>query len=159
MSDENSLCLLAYTSVASHHMTHDELINLLSQARDNNSHTHITGMLLYMEGCFFQVIEGQRDLLEALFDKISKDKRHHHVMKLIIEPINERSFANWTMGFQHVTPEELANVTGITDFLDRSNHGFDAMESSRARKLIEQYREGRWFRNDLTQYKMVNMGG
>lgn len=158
MLEEDDLYLLAYTSVASHHMTHEELIHLLSQSRDNNSHDDITGMLLYMEGCFFQVLEGQREQLEALFEKISHDARHHHVMKLIIEPIEERSFAHWTMGFQHVTPEELASVTGITDFLDRENHGFDAMPANRARRLIEQYREGRWFRKDLTQYRMINMG-
>ena len=158
MYEDDPLYLLAYTSVASHHMTHEELIALLAQSRDNNSHTEITGMLLYMEGCFFQVLEGQRELLEPLFEKISHDPRHHHVMKLIVEPIEERSFANWTMGFQHVTPEELASVTGITDFLDRANHGFDSMAANRARRLIEQYREGRWFRKDLTQYKMINVG-
>jgi len=50
MANDTQLSLLAYTSVASHHMSHQELIDLLIQARDNNSHTDITGMLLYMEG-------------------------------------------------------------------------------------------------------------
>lgn len=156
--ESQKLSLLAYTSIASHHMSHDELIALLAQSRNNNLHTDITGMLLYMEGCFFQVLEGEADQLERLFDKISKDPRHHDVMKLILEPIEERCFSNWTMGFQHITKEELSSITGLTDFLDRDNSGFVGMETSRARKLIEHFREGRWFRKDLTQYKRISMG-
>lgn len=156
--ESQKLSLLAYTSIASHHMTHEELLTLLSQSRKNNLPTDITGMLLYMEGCFFQVLEGQLDQLEVLYEKITKDPRHHDVMKLIVEPIDTRGFSNWTMGFQHITKEELSSITGLTDFLDRDNNGFAGMESSRARQLIEFFREGRWFRKDLTQYKRINMG-
>ena len=156
--ESQKLSLLAYTSIASHHMTHEELLTLLSQCRKNNLPTDITGMLLYMEGCFFQVLEGEPDQLEALYNKIAKDPRHHDVMKLILEPIDARCFSNWSMGFQYITKEELTSITGLTDFLDRDSDGFAGMESSRARKLIEFFREGRWFRKDLTQYKRINMG-
>jgi Sensors of blue-light using FAD len=156
--ESQKLSLLAYTSIASHHMTHEELLTLLSQSRKNNLPTDITGMLLYMEGCFFQVLEGEADQLEKLFDKISKDPRHHDLMKLILEPIETRSFINWSMGFQHITKEELTSITGLTDFLDRENNGFEGLEITRARKLIEFFREGRWFRKDLTQYKRISMG-
>jgi hypothetical protein len=156
--ESQKLSLLAYTSIASHHMTHEELLTLLSQCRKNNLPTAITGMLLYMEGCFFQVLEGEPDQLVALYDKIAKDPRHHDVMKLILEPIEARCFSNWSMGFQHITKEELSSITGLTDFLDRDSNGFAGIESSRAWKLIEFFREGRWFRKDLTQYKRINMG-
>lgn len=156
--ESQKLCLLAYTSIASHHMDHDELLALLAQSRKNNFHTDITGMLLYMEGCFFQVIEGQPNQLEMLFEKIAKDPRHHDVMKLILEPIEARCFNNWSMGFQQITKEDLNSITGLTDFLDRENNGFEGMEITRALQLIEFFREGRWFRKDLTQYKRISMG-
>lgn len=156
--ESQKLSLLAYTSIASHHMAHEELFALLTQSRNNNLHTDITGMLLYMEGCFFQVLEGQANQLEMLFEKIAKDPRHHDVMKLILEPIEARCFNNWTMGFQHITKEELSSISGLTDFLDRENNGFEGMEITRARQLIEFFREGRWFRKDLTQYKRISMG-
>ena len=157
--ESQKLFLLAYTSIASHHMTHEELLALLAQSRKNNLHTDITGMLLYMEGCFFQVIEGEPEQLERLFDKIAKDHRHHDVMKLILEPVEARCFENWTMGFQHITEDELNSIVGLTDFLDRDNGGFNGMETSRARQLIDFFREGRWFRKDSTQYKRINIGG
>lgn len=158
MMESQKLFLLAYTSIASHHMTHEELLSLLSQSRKNNLPTEITGMLLYMEGCFFQVLEGEADPLEKLYEKIAKDPRHHDVMKLILEPIETRCFSHWSMGFQHITREELSSISGLTDFLDRENNGFEGMESTRARQLIEFFREGRWFRKDLTQYKRISMG-
>jgi hypothetical protein len=40
-------------------MAHEELLTLLAQSRKNNLPTDITGMLMYMEGCFFQVLEGE----------------------------------------------------------------------------------------------------
>ena len=52
------LILLAYTSVAAHPMTHDELLSRLNSARTSNQRHGITGMLLYMDNCFFQVLEG-----------------------------------------------------------------------------------------------------
>lgn len=46
MADNQELTLLAYTSVASHEMTHTELIALLEKARENNKTREVTGMLL-----------------------------------------------------------------------------------------------------------------
>ena len=155
MQSDSQLMMLSYTSIASHLMSHEELINLLSQARANNSQRNITGMLLYMEGCFFQVLEGERDVLDALYLKIAKDKRHHHVMKLIEEPIEDRGFSDWRMGYQHVTREELAHITGLTDFLDQEHPGFEGMHSERAKTLITAFRQGRWQTRNTHQYHYV----
>lgn len=152
------LSLLAYTSIACHHMTHNELIALLNNCKEKNQARHISGMLLYMEGCFFQVLEGNRDVIEQLFEKIAKDDRHHHVIKLIAEPIKARAFGNWTMGFQNITPHELASITGLTDFLVRDSKGFDSIESKRARQLIEAFKNHKWHRPDLTQIQRISLG-
>lgn len=152
MNDDHELTLLCYTSIAAHLMTHDELLALLEQSRINNAKRNVTGMLLYMDGCFFQVLEGERAIVDQLYAKIGNDKRHLSVMKLIEEPLQKRSFNKWTMGYQQVSRVELANVTGLTDFLDRDSNGFETLETSRARKLIEMFREGRWVKNVNTHY-------
>lgn len=158
MMVNEQLSLLAYTSIACHHMTHNELIELLNTCKEKNQTRHISGMLLYMEGCFFQVLEGHRNVIEQLFEKIAKDNRHHHVIKLIVEPIEERAFGNWTMGFQNITPTELASITGLTDFLDRDSNGFNGIESKRARQLIEAFKSHKWHRADLTQFQRISLG-
>jgi len=81
---------------------------------------------------FFQVLEGGRTILDVLFEKISQNDRHHHVMKLIMEPIEARTFGCWAMGFENVAPAELVSITGLTDFLDRGNKGVNGIESKRA---------------------------
>lgn len=152
MHDDHELALLCYTSIAAHLMSHDELMTLLEQSRVNNAKRNVTGMLLYMDGCFFQVLEGEKATVDKLFAIISNDKRHLRVTKLIEEPLKKRSFNQWTMGYQQVSRVELANVTGLTDFLDRDSNGFETLETSRARKLIEMFREGRWVKNVNTHY-------
>lgn len=157
MSVDNELIMLSYTSIASHLMTHDELIDLLSHARVRNGQRNVTGMLLYLEGCFFQVLEGEREVVESLYLHIAKDTRHHHVMKLIEATIEDRGFSDWSMGYQHVTREELAHVTGLTDFLDHEDPGFEAMHNTRAMRLINAFRQGRWQTNNTHQYRYVHL--
>lgn len=157
MNQNCELIMLSYTSIASHLMTHEELIQLLHQAHENNHKRGITGMLLYMEGCFFQVLEGDRAELEALYVKISQDKRHHHVIKLLEESIPTRGFDAWSMGYRHVTREELAQEVGLTDFLDKEESGFDGMHSEHARQLISAFREGRWQTQNTRQYRYVSI--
>lgn len=154
----DKLILLAYTSVATQHMSHDELLHLFDSARLCNQRNGITGMLLYMDDCFFQVLEGQEDMVDSLYDKICQDKRNHHVMKLIREPIIERTFTEWTMSYEHVTREEMATFTGLTDYLDHDHPGFNGMAAGRARKLIESFKNGLWHRHDLTQQKFIHIG-
>jgi hypothetical protein len=156
MSDR--LILLAYTSVATHPMTHDELLSLLDSARSCNQRHGITGMLLYMDDCFFQVLEGEEHTVDALYEKICLDKRNHHVVKLIREPITQRSFTEWTMSYEHVTREEMASFTGLTDYLDQDHPGFNCMVAGRARQLIESFKNGLWHRHDLTQQKFIHIG-
>ncbi|MDP3777834.1 MAG: blue light sensor protein [Methylotenera sp.] len=158
MSETNQLILLAYTSVAAHHMTHDELLSLLNSARTCNQRQGITGMLLYMDDCFFQVLEGEEQLVDALYEKICLDERNHHVVKLIREHIAERSFTEWTMSYEHVTRQEMASFTGLTDYLDQNHPGFNGMAAGRARQLIESFKDGQWHRHDLTQQKFIHIG-
>lgn len=157
MSQDNELIMLSYTCIASHLMTHEELIQLLHQSRESNRNRGITGMLLYMEGCFFQVLEGERATLDSLYVKIARDKRHHHVMKLLEIPLQERGFHAWSMAYRHVTREELVQETGLTDFLDKDANGFAGMHSARASGLIEAFREGRWQTRNTRQHRYMHL--
>jgi len=55
-------------------------------------HLHI------FEKMFFQIIEGDDEKVDQLYDKIGNDKRHHDILRLKTEyDINERLFPNWNM--------------------------------------------------------------
>jgi hypothetical protein len=120
-----------------------ELESLLAECRHNNSKADITGILLYRNGSFFQVLEGEQPTVEALFDRIGLDKRHHQTKKIIFETIATRSFAAWTMGFPKITSKELATIPGLSDFF---HHGTSYIElgEGRAKSLLAAFKEGKW---------------
>ena len=67
---------ISYSSAAVAPFSERELTELLTIARVNNGRLGVTGMLLYHEGSFLQALEGDERVLDVLFTKISKDKRH-----------------------------------------------------------------------------------
>jgi hypothetical protein len=137
-----------YASAAKGQFETSELTALLHAARKHNDGAGLTGMLLYTEGSFFQMLEGVPDAVNALYAKIELDKRHMQVTKIVAEAIPSRSFAHWTMGFSQVSRKELALISGTNDFFSGSSC-FVGLDSGRAKKLLSAFREGRW-RKTLT---------
>jgi hypothetical protein len=90
---------LIYVSSAVRLMDNVELLKLHQISQKNNKNSEITGMLLYQEGNFMQIIEGEEEHVLELFIKISTDKRHKDIYKIMSGPINKRNFDNWSMGF------------------------------------------------------------
>jgi len=74
--------------------------------RNNTAHT-ITGHLLYANGRFLQVLEGESKQVHQTFAHIKADPRHEQVTLLLEQSIAERAFQHWNMGFHHIKPEEL----------------------------------------------------
>ncbi len=112
------LIRLIYISAATYPPTDQELKNLLMGARERNKHNQITGLLIYKNRTFMQVLEGEQQQVHELFDKIKKDPRNNGMVKLIEQPILKRDFAQWYMGFEnleHYNPEQLPAYVEILD--------------------------------------------
>jgi hypothetical protein len=125
-------------------LTPAELQSLLDQCRRKNAVAGLTGMLLYQNRSFFQVLEGDRNVVEALYERISKDKRHTRVTKIILEPITDRAFADWTMGCPKLSSSQLAKIPGLNDFFARGKSYLELGEG-RAKTLLHAFaQEGRW---------------
>ena len=137
-----------YASAARRRFETDELAELLHLARENNAKLGLTGMLLYAEGSFFQVLEGPAAVVDALFAKIDRDQRHDQVTQIIREPISRRYFDAWTMGFYKVSHEQLAGMSGVNDFFGK-DRAVVSVDAARAMKLLAAFRDGRW-RKQLT---------
>jgi hypothetical protein len=78
-----------------------------------------------------------------LFAKIAKDKRHLRVTTIISEPIEERAFGEWTMGFPQVSSKELAEIPGLNDFFTLGN-SYMELGVGRAQILLKAFKSGRW---------------
>ena len=70
----------------------DSLTEILSLARKKNEAQGITSALLYRDGMFLQIIEGEANQVDALFNMICNDERHEQVEKFIDIPISDRAF-------------------------------------------------------------------
>jgi Sensors of blue-light using FAD len=92
------LVRLIYTSRAVPAVDQEELLAILRQSKTNNHRSGVTGALCFSEGVFLQVLEGGRDAVNKLYNRIASDTRHTDVMLLNYEEIDERRFAGWSMG-------------------------------------------------------------
>lgn len=142
---------LVYSSAATVEFSPDDLIVLLAKARANNDRMNVSGMLLHHEGSFLQVLEGDQEVVESLYSLIDKDDRHGDSRVLLREDEVERSFGEWTMGFFRASSEMMGAVEGLNDFLrsnGESSAGARAEDTEdRARKILEQFKQGRWHRS------------
>jgi len=113
-----SLYQLVYTSTATEPFGKAELTELLKGSVRRNIRAGITGLLLYQGGAFIQALEGEKAVLMELFEKISHDPRHHHIIRLIQGPIQERNFPNSAMAFRDLNSPELRKLPGYSEFLN-----------------------------------------
>lgn len=138
-----SLIHLIYASSATGAFDAAEIDAVLRKSRINNAGLNITGMLLYTDGSFFQVLEGPEAAVDGLFEKISSDPRHGKVVKIIRESIVARAFGEWSMSYSHMTRSALDQVPGLNDFFLRGSC-LEALDSGRAKRLLDAFAHGRW---------------
>lgn len=110
--------LLAYVSVATTPFSESDLIDLLQKSRTYNAAHDVTGLLLYNESNWLQLLEGSKEEVLCLLDKIRSDPRHHGLIVVLQEEHASREFPKWSMGFQHVDLSKPFNIPGFTDYHD-----------------------------------------
>ncbi|WP_031432825.1 phosphate-starvation-inducible PsiE family protein [Methylomarinum vadi] len=118
---------LVYISQSVKPVSSDDLMSLLRQCRTNNTKNNLTGVLLYHNECFIQVLEGKEEVINKVYEKIKKDPRHKNVIELNREYISERQFDQWSMGFEEVNEAQLAalNIDGLNDFFSKQKQNPD----------------------------------
>ena len=112
-----NLTQLIYVSAQTSKNSAMDLIDIQEVASKNNKLNSVTGLLLYKEETFMQLIEGPSEEVRSLFKKIETDHRHKNIVKIIEEPIAKRSFQNWSMAVREL-PKNIQLPHGIADFSD-----------------------------------------
>ena len=138
-----SLVHCIYASTASHPFQPEELEALIVAARKKNKHLNITGVLLYMGGRFFQVLEGKSKTVEDLYECITHDPRHREITRIIFETIPQRNFNEWSMGLANLSGDKLDQIAALTDPHSGSS-SLANLPEGRSKKLILAFCEGRW---------------
>lgn len=134
---------ITYISAAACQFDDDALMDLLHDARTNNEKAGITGLLLYCQGGFLQVLEGEPERVKALYERISLDVRHGGIIKLLDREIVRRDFSSWAMAFHVSDASSVHELVGLSNFLDGPDlpeHLVDSA-STLTTRLINQFRD------------------
>lgn len=76
----------------------------MTSAQERNERLGITGLLLYRNGRFIQIIEGPKNAVENVYSSIASDHRHK-VQMFTKSTIYSRAFAQWSLGFRPLSDD------------------------------------------------------
>ncbi len=91
-----------------------ELEAILEDARAGNEARNVTGALVYADGVFLQVLEGEREVLEPLVESIRSDKRHDSMKVFHSREVTRRAFDDWRMAYIGSSTAEVSRWAGLT---------------------------------------------
>jgi hypothetical protein len=126
-----------YVSAATREQTAAQLEQLLQESRGRNVATEITGVLLYCNGNFMQVLEGPRPAVQETFQRIEFSTRHRELVELVSEPIETREFSQWSMAFSRTQASQFLALRAAT--WRGSAAGGHASRAGTGRDLLRQF--------------------
>lgn len=94
-------------------MSLGELQRILLDARAGNERRGITGALVYVDGVFLQILEGEKGKVLELMSAIASDSRHSAVKVFHEAEVDAPAFSCWRMANIEATQELLADWAGL----------------------------------------------
>lgn len=115
---------IVYVSTATPDLEESEIKNVLSNSKSWNNEHDITGLLLFSEGNFFQIIEGEKSLIHELFENIQSDKRHRNIMQIFGKDIHKEAYDGYESDFvseeADYDPEKFQHYLDQIKVLDKT---------------------------------------
>jgi hypothetical protein len=112
-----SLVRLAYVSTSLLADDPDErrhIADILLTSRRNNEESEVSGALLATDHGFAQVLEGEREAVEATYGRIVRDPRHKDIVLTLYESIEARRFPSWAMAYIGPSQDAEQAVARVT---------------------------------------------
>jgi len=122
--------VISYVSTANPNLSKEDVADLLKQVNDFNNSHDITGVLLYAETNFFQLIEGDEKEIKNLYSHIEKDSRHSNIIKFVDKPLVGIAFDGYISRF--VTDASKLDYVNLETYM----HHVEVLEPS-SRKSVE----------------------
>ncbi|MDF3078667.1 MAG: hypothetical protein K0S09_2556 [Sphingobacteriaceae bacterium] len=120
---------LIYRSQATQPITDQVLKDILAKSRERNPAMGVTGMLLFFDNKFMQLLEGEESQVKLLYKDICADTRHTAVITLKEGPTSIRLFPEWSMSFRSLTQEEIAAEPAYKDVYTPGSSGAHDLRS------------------------------
>jgi len=130
---------ISYVSTVNSALPETEIQEVLDLSKKWNNDNNITGVLLYSQGNFFQVLEGEEQLLKNLYEKIKADERHHNIITIFQKQIPDIQFDGYETNFisldDRFQPKNIAAYTNQVSLLN------PAIQSS-VKYILKNFTEG-----------------
>jgi len=79
---------------------------IIQSSIHNNRIDDLTGLLITIQGCFLQVLEGPATAVRTAYGRILNDDRHTEVAIIHAGPAEQRLFADWNMCARAIAPSD-----------------------------------------------------
>lgn len=93
------LIQLVYASRLTPGTSGTEITSIVDVSRRNNARAGITGALCFNVDYFLQCLEGERQVVNATYQRILRDPRHADAVILRYAEVATRDFSDWSMGY------------------------------------------------------------
>jgi len=135
------ICMV-YISSAVLGLNDRQIASIVRTSQINNEQLGITGILLYNNGNFMQLIEGEEEKVEGLYEKVRGDRRHTGVTLLLKEAITHKNFDNWVMGYRNIDNLKKIEPELLSPFLDEDlNFSIYKKNPYRALQFLEMFKK------------------
>jgi hypothetical protein len=129
----NALSSLLYISLAPPSADEQTVQHILATSRRRNTALGVSGALLKYAGYYLQVLEGEQQAVQQLYERIRLDARHFDARVAAVESISERQFSGWAM--HHVAAPRSPD-RAVGEFLRSLWRGQSGAEAHTARALL-----------------------
>lgn len=102
---------LVYKSSAREDLDRYDVSRIINKSQSNNSKSGVTGLLLYRQNTFIQLLEGDEQAVKETYNKILKDSRHSDVKILIESKSSIRIAPQWSMNYVESISEDISIKT------------------------------------------------
>ncbi|WP_416448399.1 BLUF domain-containing protein [Leeuwenhoekiella sp. A2] len=86
---------ICYVSTASQELQNSDLKDVMNKTLHYNLKEGLKGILLYSEGNFLQVLEGDKKILLPLYTKIECDTRHKDIIQIVGKEIAHGAYDSY----------------------------------------------------------------
>ncbi|MGM0933158.1 MAG: BLUF domain-containing protein [Bacteroidota bacterium] len=120
---------ISYVSTANIDLQQQGVNDIMNETNIYNKGQEITGILLYNERSFFQLIEGEKEIIQPLYEKIIKDSRHQDIIKFLEKPVFRPAFDGYLTDF--ITDSNKFDPALLKDYL----HYIEVLEPESQKSL------------------------
>ncbi|OUD09272.1 hypothetical protein BVC71_11285 [Marivivens niveibacter] len=143
-----SIVRLIYVSIANADLNADDVVHILDNAKRRNEVNGLTGMLLFDEGQFWQVLEGEALFVQRTYERICLDKRHTNITTLSFEENIEPKFKDFSMG--HPVDLTMIHEPVLSETLKSAGDSDKDAAKTASDKILRGFQSGGKWRGLLT---------